>query len=267
MATGLAQGILVSILGAGLAMLTYGAIGLVQLARFRRGDRTDGGPLEPGVLAVRGQVQPTADGQTVRSPVTARPAVVYEYSIQRKVGGPATPDWRSVGGGQNSVPFRLETDDGLALVEPQGAGLELPVADEVEFVADPDEIDPGDPPVDALVVDDATDRVYVGDFGLETGEIYRVVERRIEPDDELAVAGVASAVDAESESGDRPADDPVVAFRSRGGSLRRAVGMPYAIGDAEGGAATRLRNRALTGLLFGLPLVMLSGVYLLAPPA
>lgn len=267
MATGAALWVLLAIFAAGAGLLGFGAIAVVQRLRLRRATRSDGGPLEPGVLAVRGRTGSTTPDDTVRSPITGDTTLLYEYAIQHRAGSSPTPDWRTVAGGQNGVPFRLETDGGAVLVDPDGAELELPVTDEVEFLADPDELDGDDPPLDALAVDTETETVVVGDVPLTNGERYRVVERRIEPGDELAVAGVASAADAPSATaaGESRDDDPRIAFRRRSGLVRQTLGVPYVIGDANGGADVRLRNRAIVGVLFGLPVIMLSGAYLLSP--
>lgn len=264
MASGAAAGILLAILLTGVGLLAFAAVALGQRWHLRRHSRVDGGPLEPGVLLVRGRASATAPDETVRSPVTGGSALLYEYAVQRRVGSTQTPDWQTVSGGQNGVAFRLETGAGAVLVVPAGAGLELPETDEVEFVADPDELDPDHLPVDAMAVDEVTDRIYVGDAGLQTGERYRVIERRIEPGDAVTVAGVARADGAEAEPDSPRDDDPVVTFDRHRGSLRRALGVPYVIGDADGGAPTRLRNRAIIGAIVGLPLVMLSGAYLFA---
>lgn len=264
MASGAAQGVLLAILAGGVGLLGFAAIALGQRWRLHRNARTDGQPLEPGVSLVRGRAGSTAPDETVRSPITGGSALLYEYAVQRRVGSAQTPDWQTVTGGQNAVTFRLETDGGAALVEPPGAGLELPVTDEVTFEADPEAIAADGPPLDALAVDTETETVVIGDRPLENGATYRVVERRIEPGDALTVAGVAITDDASADADSPMDDDPRVTFRDRGGFVRDFLGVPFVIGDADGGASTRLRNRAIIGVIVGLPLMMLSSAYLIA---
>lgn len=262
MATGVADLVLIAILTIGVGFLSFGFVGVVQYSRLRRGDRTDGGPLTPGPLTVRGTATPTAPPETVHSPATGERAVLYEYAVQRRGGTSPTPDWRTVTAGQNGVPFLLETAGGAALVDPRGAGLELPVTEEVSFRADPDELDAADPPIDAIAVDREAGTVVVGDVPLTNGEQYRFVERRIDDGQALTVAGPAA--DSAGE-GPGAGDRYTVAFRTDRGWFGDLLGVPYVIGDAEGGAGRRVRNRVIAGLLFGLPLVMLSGTYLAAP--
>lgn len=264
MVSGAAAGVLVAILAGGAGLLAFAAIALGQRWRLDRHARVDGGALEPGVLLVRGRASATGPDDTVRSPATGGSALLYEYAVQRRVGSSQTPDWQTVVGGQSGVPFRVETDGGAALVEPPGAGLELRVTDEVTFEADPDALAADGPDIDSLAVDTETESVVIGDRRLRNGETYRLVERRVEPGEELTVAGVAAADGSKAAAESPMDDDPRVTFRKRGGFLRDVLGVPYVIGDADGGAMTRLRNRAIIGVIVGLPLVMLSGAYLIA---
>lgn len=271
MAMGAAQWVLVAILAGGVGLLGFGAVALAQLVRLRRRTDAAGDTLHPGVLAIEGRASATEPGETVRSPITGGAALLYEYAVQLRAGSAQTPDWRTVTAGQNGVSFRLETGDGAVLVDPRGASLELPIVDEVEFEADPAAIGPKNPSIDALAVDAEAGTVVVGDVPLTNGERYRILERRIEPGDSLPVAGVATTPDGGTPASTdgagasrNPDDDPRLAFRRTRGTLRRTFGVPFVIGDADGGARTRLRNRAIVGALFGLPLVMLAGVYLVA---
>lgn len=261
MATGVVALVLVTILAVGLGFLTFGAVGLLQLLRLWRANQTDGGPLDSGVRSVSGRVSPTAESETVHSPATGERTLLYEYALSHRGGSAQTPDWRTVTAGQNGVPFLLSTDGGAALVDPDGAGLDLPVAQEVEFVADPDELSSDDPPIDALAIDREADTVVVGDVPLANGERYRLVERRLAPDDVVTVTGRADTSNLDTAGA---SSDYAVVFDGPSGRLRDVLGVPYVVGDDDGGAATRLRNRAVAGVVFGLPLVMLSSTYLVA---
>lgn len=253
------QLVLVGILAAGLGLLAYALVSLGALLHLRRRDRTDGGPVEPGVLAVEGTASAAGGRDPVQSPVTGTDALVYEYAIQHRVGAAATPDWRTVAGGQAGAAFDLAVDGDRVRVDPSSASLGLPVAEEVPFEADPDALDGAeDLPLAAVRVAQDGETLVFGDVQLVPGDRYRVVERRIEPGDVVRVAGVATRAGSALDD----ARGGPVTFREFRSSLRQFVGVPYVVGDADGGAETRLRNRAIVGVLFGLPLAMLGFVYL-----
>jgi len=108
-------------------------------------------------------------------------------------------------------------------------------------------------------VDEAAESVDVGVATLDAGERYRLLERRIEAGDALAVTGGAT-VNAEGGPG------ALLQARTNGGRLARYLGVPLVVARPGGAdASEQLRGRVLIGLVVGLPLVMLSLVYLFPP--
>lgn len=262
MASGPVLLLLLGLLTTGGILIAYSLFSLLQLRWFRRALRSDGGRPRPGSVAVEGVARTAADADSVSSPVTGTNALLYEYGVKHLTGAPASPNWRTVASGQDGVAFDVDTDAGRLRVEPPGAALELDVADEIEFEASVDALE-DHPAMETLELAYDENSIVLGDLPLTPGDHYRVIERRIEPGDAVTVAGIA--VESGAEGSPRSPDRPALVLRRTRSRLRRLVGLPFVIGDADGGALGVLRDRVIVGGIFGLPLAMLALVLLFPP--
>lgn len=250
--------LLLPIFAAGAGLLGYGLLALGQLVRIRRGAATPDSSATRSLVAVEGDAV-GVDDATVTSPLTGRAALWYAYRIDSHGGDLTRPDWTPVAEGRAGRVFGVQTDGDAVRVDPTGADVELDPSDEVAVVLDPDACDDLRSVAETVTVDETDASVDVGVATLEMGERYRFVERRIEPGDALAVTGGA-AVEAESGPG------VIVRARRDRGRIARLLEVPLVVGTPGGAdAGEQLRGRVLVGLVIGLPLVMLSLVYLFPP--
>jgi hypothetical protein len=251
-----ALGLLGSIFAVGVLVLAYGLVAVATMARLRWSEGTVG-DLSSGLLSLTGTaVERGAEG-TVTSPVTGEDALVYDYELQRHEGTKSRPDWTTHDSGGDGRPFELRTAAGSATVDPAGATVAVDADLQVEFTATPDEVASLGPIADAVAGDGES--VVVDGTELVAGEDYRLVERRIEAGTELQVSGSArieSSGTGESETGPRLSAQP------DRGPIRRRFAVPLVLDDPDGaGARGTLRNRAVAGLVFGLPFTMLAVSY------
>ncbi len=251
-----ALALLVSIFALGVTVLAYGLFALLTLLRLRWSHNAVG-TLSSGLLSVTGTAADGADDGTVTSPVTGDEALVYEYQLQRQEGTISRPEWTTHAGQVDGRPFELRTADGSATIDPAGVRLAVDPDLQVEFTATPDELAALGPVADSATADGES--VVVDGVELTTGETYRLVERRIQAGDEIQVSGSATVVHPDA---GRARAGPRISARPDPGRFRRRVALPLVLDEPDGaGARGYLRNRAIAGLVFGLPFTMLALSY------
>jgi|GEM_PF-2492487 len=250
--------LLLPIFAAGAGLIGYGLVALGQLIRLRRGSAIPSASATNSLVAFEGDAV-GLDDATVTSPLTGRPALWYEYRVDGHGGDLTRPDWESLTEGRADHVFGVDTGSGTVCVDPVGADVAVDIADEVEVVVDPDDLSDVRSFAETVTVDDGAETVDVGVADLAVGERYRLVERRIEPGDTLAVTGSADV-------GATGGGDVLVGARDDRGRIARLLGVPLVVGTpGREGASGQLRARVLAGFVIGLPLVMLSLVYMFPP--
>jgi len=250
--------LLLPIFAVGAGLIGYGLLALGQLLRIRRGAGTPATDASRALVSLEGTAV-DVDDATVTSPLTGREALWYSYRVDTHGGDLTRPDWTPVAEGRDGRVFGVETGGDTVRVDPDGADVELDPIDEVDVVADPADVADLRSVAATVTVDEAAESVDVGVATLDAGERYRLLERRIEVGDALAVTGGATV---------NAAGGPGVLLRAStdGGLLARFLGVPFVVASPRGAdASEQLRGRVLIGLVVGLPLVMLSLVYLFPP--
>jgi len=262
MASGPALALLLSILAVGLALVAWGVIAVAQWLRlWRRGRRESTAPRD-GVAALEGTCRPTDPESVRRASLSGREALWYEVSLQRDEGRPVRPQWTDVGREGESVPFDLDRDAWSVRVFPADAAVDLAPAATLDFDANPDALASLGADLASIDVEAAGGTLRIGDWDLEAGEHYRLVERRLEPGAVVSVTGRVERTPGAN--GDRPAAR--IAGSASPGLVGRFLGVPFVVADASGySGPNRLRNRGLVGLVFGLPLTLLAIVFLFPP--
>lgn len=233
----LVQATVLSILGLGLALLFGGLVGAAQWLRVeRRG-------VAPGAVSLAGRCR-AIEEDTVTAPVSDETALCHEWHLEREAGRVTRPVWRTVTRGGERVPFEVRSDDQWVQVDPESADMDL-ADDTVEVLSESADI----PPSVAARLESLPE--------LDGDERYRLVERRLEPSDQVAVTGRLL--------GDGP-DRPTVAGPTLPGLVGRLFGVPFTIADVDrDGGRGRLRDRAIAGFVLGLPPTFLSLVLLFPP--
>lgn len=231
--------LVLGILALGLALVVGGGINGLRWAWLRR----DGDP-DPGPVRLTGRCRPI-DGESVpTAPVSGRPALYYEWRLERRGGRLARPVWEPVEGASERRPFELETADGPVRIEPSGAAYEPPRDPDVT-VDDPETLRETAAELEATVP------------GPDAAENFRLVEYRLEDGDEVSVTGRLTA-DGATRRIAGPASPSLVG---------RLLGVPFVVADADrDGGLGRLRDRAIAGLVLGLPPTLLALVLLFPPP-
>ena len=226
-----------AILSVGLALLAGGLVGLLQWLRVRRAGVAD------GPTHLTGLARPI-EGRTVSAPAADAEALCAAWELQARRGGADRPSWTTVAEGTATTNFTLQADEGDVRVEPRAARFDLGE----DFL---EEIDGRDALPDA-VAEAAGPEVSMAD-----DEFYRLVEGRLAVDDPVSVTGrVASAAEG----------SPVVDGPADSSYLARLLGVPFVIADPDrGGGLGVLRDRAITGFVFGLPPTLLALVLLFPP--
>lgn len=267
-ATAAATGLLVAFLFVGATLVAGGAVAVVQIVRVSR--LANAGTLRDGLVSLSGRATPLAESEPVTSPLTGRSALCYAFEVRRVESGPDRRGRDEPRTGRGGVPFVLATGDGCVLVDPAGADLALDPT--VDATVDADEYGELGSACESVRVDESGDLLRVGDVDLPADGRYRVVERRLEPGDALSVTGPATTdpadgAIADAGDGSRAGVDALIRARQNPGVLGRSLRVPFVVGASGIDRPRRqLADRAIAGLVFGLPLVGLS-LALLFPPS
>lgn len=251
---------------AAVALLGFGARELSLAYRILSQDPDDvldtpaGGPVElVGTVGV--------EGDPLQSPFTGTECVAYEYEVQEErtrtttTGKTTTTQtyWETIASGTDAVPFRLQDETGIVLVDPTDADLHLSREGVIR-------VEGGTAPPDRIAryireddrVDDQNRTLDLRLFELKTGRDRKFSERRLDVGGPVHVLGVArydpstatasghvnavvgAAADAHSET-------RWARFRTR------LVGPRFIISDTtERGAGLRVALPGLVALVLGL---------------
>lgn len=263
----LSQGIIVAV---AVVMILIGAVPIRHALAHWRGATQPLNGVTDGPVRASGTVRPSEDGSLV-SPLSGEDVVLYDYEIHQYVETEDDQGWEQVAGSADAVPFALEDGSGVVGIDPAGSTLLIETRTSERIDLRPSPATDGDGTASSkdesaherlarkgLVThhDPASGRVHVGSVSLHEGSQYRLVERRIEPGDDLVVTGTAHDGDPVSLVSDR--EDDGVLF----GSLFE---YPFVVADAPEHSSTRyLLKRGAAwagvggiGLLLGLELELL----------
>ncbi len=250
-----ATGVLVVLLLGGAALLVGGGANAIQLLRVRRLARH--GRLRNGPVVLDGTVDVSGSSPPVTSPLTGQSARCYEFEVRAAGRGPNHAGQTQLATGRDAVPFVLSTTAGPVRVDPTGADLAL--APVLDVTVDGDDAEPLQSGCDSVTVDESAAVLRVGDVELPTDGRYRVIERRLDSGDPTTVTGLAT-------TDPKDGGTAIVGTPASPGLPGRLVGIPFVIGDTGPDRATRqLFDRAVVGLVFGLPPLFLSLVLLFPP--
>jgi len=247
--------LVVAILALGLVLLLGGAVATLQWLRVWRRRRERPARLEPGLVALEGACRALGPEEPPPAPLSGVSACWSELRLERDAGDVSRSSWRTEAHEEGAETFRLETPAGTVRVDPADAIVDLG-ADETVAVdpdADPEELRDA---AGSLDVDLENGRLRIGPWTLDPEERHRLVERRLEPGDEVTVTGQLEAGDDAATIAGAPTDT----WRSR------LLAVPLVVADGGGESASyRLRNRAIVGFVFGLPPTLLALVLLFPP--
>lgn len=237
MASAPALALVFAILVGGIAILLVGAVGAFQWIRLvARGSNPDRG----GPVRVAGRAQPLEDAVHVTAPISNESALCYEWVLERDAGQRARTDWRSVTSGSDRVMLAIKNDTGTIHVDPKDAALALAI-DETRLVEGAQEL---------------PEELSAVAASIEPDERYRVVERRLAPDDPLTATGTLTIADGAAHL-HRPSVPWLV---------ERVLAVPFVIADPSRDDGIGLvRDRAIAGFVLGLPPTLLSLVLLFPP--
>lgn len=238
----------------GAVLLAGGGVNTIQLLRIRRLARH--GRLRSGAVVLEGTVDDAGSAPPITSPLTGQPAICYEFEVRAAGRGPDHAGQTELATGRDAVPFALATTAGTVHVDPAGADLALaPVLDVTVDGDDPEPLLSG---CASATVDESTTTLRVGDVEVPADGRYRVIERRLSVGDSTTVTGPATT--------NRDEDTATVGPHTTPGLVEHLVGIPFVIGEYGPDRATRqLVDRAVVGLVFGLPPLFLSLVLLFPP--
>jgi hypothetical protein len=119
-----------------------------------------------------------AHEETSQSPLTDTECIAYDWEVERYLGGGRGSNWSTIASGETRHPCRLDDGTGIALVDPNGATLELLTEETIEV--EPYESPPPE-------VGDYLERTETVDR--EHDYTRRYTETRLEPGDDIHVLG------------------------------------------------------------------------------
>lgn len=260
MADGPVLALVLAILGLGLSLLLGGAVATLQWARVWRRRRATPQPLDLGLVALDGTTCAVEDHPPTAAPLSGEPACCVTIALERDAGAVSRPAWQEVQARDHRGPFGLETPAGTVRVDPAAAVVDLGSDETVVVESDAAPEDLRDA-LHGFAVTRSGGHLDVGAWELDPDERYRLIERRLDPGDTVAVTGRLDTDPTATATAGSISGPPADTWRSK------LLSIPFVVADDGGESASyRLRNRALVGLVLGMPPTLLALV-LLFPPA
>lgn len=187
-----------------------------------------------GLVEIFGKVV-SIENNLLNSPFSETDCVYYKYTIERWVKRGDKHYWRIVSSGKTSLPFKLEDDTGLVLIDPVGASIDIHSTTYTSGAGE-------DPAFIIQKFLNSNNLKYEGFFGINYRMRYR--ESIIVPGENLYIIGSAT---------DNPfKDDGTAQHSAEDIMIHRGKGSLYHISQKpEKGVIRKYLLKALGGLIGG----------------
>lgn len=259
MAAAPVDALVLAILALGLVLLLGGLVATLQWVRVWRRRRANPPSLDPGLVALDGTCR-AVDGHTpTPAPLSGIPSTSVTITLERDAGDVSRPAWQEVGQDGHLQPFGLEAPAGTVRVDPAEAIVDLG-ADATVAVEPDTSLEDLQEAAAGLDVTRQGGGLEIGPWDLDPEERYRLVERRLEPGDDVSVTGRLDTHGSTTDIAGTVSGPPAGTWRSK------LLSVPFVVADDGGESASyRLRNRILVGFVLGLPPTLLALVLLFPP--
>ncbi len=159
-----------------------------------------------GLVEIFGRVVPI-EKNLLNSPFSNTKCVYYKYTVERWVKRNDKHHWQVVNSGKTSLPFKLQDNTGLVLIDPVGAGIDIKSTTYTSGTGQ-------DPSLIILKFLNSNNLKYEGFFGINYRMRYR--ESMIVPGEQLYIIGSATDNPFKADGTAQHSAEDIMIYRGKG---------------------------------------------------